>query len=123
MEGWQVGRQRRAVPGPQRTEPTAACQCPPNPRAVGAAMPSDPHCRGPACHSRQGQMWSGSLAPHTSHSTECPGGLFPCLPFPQLCSIGERGRGVDARVPSQKLDLLQLESQQHVQTHVGNEEQ
>ena len=30
---------------------------------------------------------------------------------------------MDARVPSQKLDLLQLESQQHVQTHVGNEEQ
>ena len=68
-------------------------------------------------------MCPGSLAPHTSHSTECPGGLLPSLPFPQLCSTGVGGEGVDARVPSQKLDLLQLESQQHLQTHVGNEEQ
>lgn len=31
MEGWQGGQAERAVPGPQRIEPTAACLCPPNP--------------------------------------------------------------------------------------------
>lgn len=83
MEGWQVGRQRRAVPGPQRTEPTAACLCPPN--------PVRPVLQRAACHSRQGQMCPGPLAPHTSHSTECPGRLLPSLPFPQLCSTGVGG--------------------------------
>lgn len=75
---------------PQRTEPTSACLCPPNPRAVGAAVPSHPHCRGPACHSRQGQMWSGSLAPHTSHS-RVPWRTLPLSAFSPAVQYGGGG--------------------------------
>ena len=92
MEGWQVGRQRRAVPGPQHTEPTAASVSS-QPQSGSGGRAIRPVLQRAACHSRRGQMCPGSLAPHTSHSTECPGGLLPSLPFPQLCSTGVGGEG------------------------------
>lgn len=97
MEGWQVGRQRRAARATAHKSPQQpVCVLP---------TPSDLCCRGrPATHIG-GRCAPALLLPHTSHSTGCLEDSSPLCLFPSCAGVGA---GMDARFPH-RIGSSQLE--------------
>ena len=125
------GNEHRRLAGGQAEESRARATAfradsslrPPNPRAVGAAEPSDLHCRRPPATITPSLMQWGRyslahLLPTPATPLCAPQGRLPSLPLPPLCREGLIPGSL--REPTQKLDLPQLESQ-HPQTCLRDE--